>query len=188
MTSRSAFLILSIGAAAGLLVAIAGGANAGNGTDTTAPTVTCSLSVTSLWPPNHRLVNVGLQATVMDDQDPNPMVHVHVFGDEDDEESTGDGRHSPDAKNIDLGTLRLRAERKGNADGRVYLIVVTATDAAGNTGFDCCTVVVPRDRSARSRAAVNAQAAAAEATCLQTGAPPSGFFVIGDGPTIGPRQ
>jgi hypothetical protein len=37
--------------------------------------------------------------------------------------------------------------------------------------------------------AVNAQAAAAKAYCLaHNGAPPPGYFVIGDGPVIGPKQ
>jgi hypothetical protein len=37
-----------------------------------------------------------------------------------------------DARDIAPGTLRLRAERKGNGDGRVYLIVASATDGSGN--------------------------------------------------------
>jgi hypothetical protein len=112
-----------------------------------------------------------------------------VFGDEDDEAATGDGNHSPDAKNIVLQSLRLRSERKGDGDGRVYLIVVKATDASGNVGFCCSTVIVTHDRSAASVASVQAQAAAAQAFCgANGGAPPPGFFVIGDGPVIGPKQ
>jgi hypothetical protein len=112
-----------------------------------------------------------------------------VFGDEDDEELTGDGNHSPDAKNIALNTLRLRSERKGDGDGRVYLIVVKATDVVGNVGFCCSTVVVPHDQSEASLASVQAQAAAAQAFCqANAGTPPPGYFVIGDGPIIGPKQ
>ena len=37
---------------------------------------------------------------------------MKVFGDEDDELPTGDGKFSPDAKNIAPGTLRLRSERQ----------------------------------------------------------------------------
>jgi hypothetical protein len=112
-----------------------------------------------------------------------------VFGDEDDETPTGDGNHSPDAKNLNIGTLRLRSERKGDADGRVYLIVVKVTDAAGNVSFRCATVVVTHSQSKSSIASVNAQAAAARAYCESHGGmPPPAYFMIGDGPVIGPKQ
>jgi hypothetical protein len=157
--------------------------------DNIPPTVICSLAITRLWPPNHNLVNVGLRIAVKDNCDPNPTVSVAVYADEDDEEATGDGRHSPDAKDIAAGTLRLRSERKGDADGRVYLIVVTAKDATGNVSVDCCTVVVPHSMSAAAIASVLAQAAAAEAYCeANGGAAPPGFVVVGDGPILGPKQ
>ncbi|MBI3910620.1 MAG: HYR domain-containing protein [Armatimonadetes bacterium] len=157
--------------------------------DREAPVVTCRTLRTQLWPPNHNLVNVGLSVTATDQCDLSPGVTVAVFSDEDDDEPTGDGNHSPDAKNIAPGTLWLRAERKGNANGRVYLIVVKATDAAGNVAFDCCTVVVPLNRSAAAIASVNAQAAAAQAFCAaNNGAAPPGFVPVGDGPILGPKQ
>jgi hypothetical protein len=157
--------------------------------DTTAPVVKASIGETMLWPANHNLVNVGLGASIVEACDPNPVVAVTVFGNEDDEEPTGDGNFSPDAKGIALNTLRLRSERKGDGDGRVYLVVVKATDASANVGVDCATVVVPHDQSKASFAAVNAQAAAAKAYCLANkGAAPAGYFVIGDGPVIGPKQ
>jgi Carboxypeptidase regulatory-like domain/HYR domain len=154
--------------------------------DTQAPAVTCNVSTTELWPANHDLINVGLTATAGDNC-PNVTVTVKVYGDEDDETPTGDGNFSPDAKNIGVGTLRLRAERKGDGDGRVYLIVVTATDASGNVTRCCKTVTVPKSQSAKDRASVAAQAAAAAAFC-NTGAPPPGFFDIGDGAVVGPKQ
>jgi len=40
----------------------------------------------------------------------------------------------PDAKDIALLTLRLREERDATSDGRVDLIVVSATDTRGGTG------------------------------------------------------
>ena len=110
-----------------------------------------------------------------------------VFADEDDEEPTGDGNHSPDAKD-DGKTLRLRSERIGNSNGRVYLIVVIATDESGNVGFDCCTVVVPKSKSKKALADVDDQALLAELFCLEFGEPPDGFVEVGDGPIIGPKQ
>jgi hypothetical protein len=156
--------------------------------DTIAPTVSCSVATSSLWPPNHNLVNVGFTLSVTDACDSNPTVSIQVFADEDDEEPTGDGNHSPDAKNIGSNTLRLRSERKGDADGRVYLIIATVTDASGNVGRCCRTVVVPHSQSPAAIASVNAQAAAAAAHCAQFGTPPPGFVPVGDGPVIGPKQ
>ena len=156
--------------------------------DTTPPSVSCSVLQSSLWPPNHNLINVGLSVNVTDATDPNPTVQISVFGDEDDQQSTGDGRHSPDARNLGVQTLRLRAERHATANGRVYLILIRATDASGNVGIDCCTVVVPKSQSRANVASVGAQAAAARAFCAANGAAPPGFFVVGDGPTIGPKQ
>ncbi len=157
--------------------------------DTTPPVVTLSVANGEMWPPNHEMVNVGLTVTATDNMTPNPTIEVLVYGDEDDETPTGDGLFSADALDIGPGTLRLRSERKGDGDGRVYLIVVKATDALGNVGFSCCTVVVPHSKSAKAIASVNEQAAAARAFCSANGgAPPPDFFVIGDGPTIGPKQ
>jgi len=155
--------------------------------DTQAPTLTCSVNTTTLWPANHDLIRVGLSATATDNC-PGTVVSVAVFGDEDDETPTGDGTFSPDAKDIAPATLRLRAERKGDGDGRVYLIIVTATDASGNVTRCCTTVTVAKDQSKASKASVAAQAAAAQAFCGTNGAAPPGYFVIGDGPIIGPKQ
>jgi hypothetical protein len=97
------------------------------------------------------------------------------------------GRFAPDAV-ASGAALHLRAERKGDGAGRVYLVVVSATDAAGLSGHACCSVVVPHAGSRTAADAVRARAAAAEAVCRTTGAPPSDFALLGDGPIIGPKQ
>jgi hypothetical protein len=134
-------------------------------------------------------VNIGLTATAIDVCSGPLPVTVAVSGDEDDEMGPGAGNFSPDAKSLGSGTLRLRSERIGGSNGRVYLIVPKAIDGSGNAGFNCCTVVVPHSRSKASIASVNAQAATSRAFCQANGggAPP-GYFVIGDGPVIGPKQ
>lgn len=158
------------------------------------PIVTCSVAQGSLSPPNHDLVNVGLAITATDNCEV-ASVQTFVYADEDDEMATGDGTHSPDAKNAAAGTLVLRSERRGDADGRVYVIVILATDGSGNVGSSCCTVTVARDQSAKSQQSVSGQAAGAQAQCAAfaahaqgLGSIPAGFFVVGDGPTIGPKQ
>jgi hypothetical protein len=154
--------------------------------DKEAPKVFSSVATPRLWPADHHLVNVGLTLTATDNcAGPLPLT-LKVSGDEDDEMPTGDGKFSPDARNIAPGTLRLRRERRGDADGRVYLTLGRTADTAGNLGFACSTVVVPR--SGGDTSAVDAQAAAAQAFCSANGAPPPGYFVVGDGALIGPKQ
>jgi hypothetical protein len=156
--------------------------------DTEPPEVLCSVDTPLLWPPNHKLVNVGLTASATDNC-PGPLpLATHVFGDEDDEVPAGDGHFSPDARDIGHGTLRLRGERTQAGDGRVYLDIETTADGSGNVGSGCCTVVVPSGRSPAWVASVLAQAGAAEAVCSATGAAPPGYFVVGDGPVVGKKQ
>ena len=93
---------------------------------------------------------------------------------------------SPDARDIAPGTLRLRSERSGSGDGRVYLVVVVATDSSNNVSRNCLTVVVPHSLSKADKDAVAQQAQAALAPCATTGAAPAGFYVVGDGP-VGPK-
>ena len=156
--------------------------------DTTPPVLSCSVTRPVLEQTNHVMLPVGLAARARDACEGELPVMVSVFGDEDDEMQTGDGAFSPDAKQIDIGTLRLRAERRGNGDGRVYLIRTEATDSSGNRGFNCCTVIVPHSKASAALASAQAQATAAEAFCLaNAGMAPPGYFAVGDGPTIGPK-
>jgi len=157
--------------------------------DTIPPVVTCSVAAEVVNQTNHSLVNVGLTGTAVDGCEGALPVTVNVFADEDDEENTGDGKHSPDAKDVDLGSLRLRAERKGSSDGRVYLIVTEATDSSGNRGINCCTVTVPHASAPLPQTSARGQAAAARAFCrANAGMPPAGYVAVGDGPIIGPKQ
>jgi hypothetical protein len=157
--------------------------------DTTPPELSCSVVTPVIEQTNHNMVGVGLASRARDACEGELPVTVSVFGDEDDEMQTGDGHFSPDAKDIAVGSLRLRAERQGNGDGRVYLILVEATDSSGNRGINCCTAVVPHSKNAFALQSVQAQAAAAQAFCLaNAGMPPPGYFVLGDGPVIGPKQ
>jgi CSLREA domain-containing protein len=156
--------------------------------DTTPPQLTASIAAASLWPPNHQLESVGLTVVASDNGGGAVTTAVSVFSDEDDL-APGSGNFSPDAKNIAPLTLRLRAERSGAGDGRVYMISLLATDSSSNTSASCLTVVVPHSNSPQDTAAVAAQAAAAKASCeANGGAAPAGYVVVGDGPIVGPKQ
>jgi hypothetical protein len=125
-------------------------------------------TVTSLWPPNHKLVDLGLDLGVTDSTGTANTTFI-VYSDED------DGSDGSDADAEASGSLSLRAEREGTGDGRVYLIAITSTDSEGNTGNSCLTAVVPKSQGARDILSVNAQAAAALTQCPSA---PAGYFVI----------
>ena len=115
---------------------------------------------------------------------------IEVWSDETEvpEKGDGTGKFAPDAKDLVPGGLRLRKERRGGEDGRVYLILATATDCSGNSTTTCSTVVCPHDQSDAALAEVAAQAAAAEATCNATGLPPTGYHQHGVSAELGNKQ
>ena len=157
-----------------------------------APVVTASVATGILQMTNSTLVNVGLTAQSNASCGLIQSTDVSVFGDEDDQTPTSAPYktfNSPDAKDIALGTLRLRAERVDTGNGRVYLIVVRVVDSSLTEGFDVVTVVAPKNQSQNQINAVNQQADLARAYALAYGgAPPAGYVVIGDGPLVGPKQ
>ena len=155
--------------------------------DTQGPNLTSSVSATSLWPVSHDLINVGLTASATDNSGDPVTIQVAVFSDEDDL-TPASPSFSPDAKDIAPVTLRLRAERDGTGDGRVYLIVVTATDSSNNVSRNFLTVVVPKSKSQADVSAVNQQAQAALSYGVANGTAPAGYVVVGDGPVVGPKQ
>jgi hypothetical protein len=103
-------------------------------------------SRTSLWPPNHELRTITLSGATDPDGDP---IGIRITGVTQDEPVNGkaDGNTSPDAVPGPGGDrLRLRSERSGRGDGRVYRIAFTATDPSGASCSGTVTVTVPHDR------------------------------------------
>jgi hypothetical protein len=119
------------------------------------PVLTVSTAVTCLWPPNHRFVDVGLDVAAAEGcPGPAPVIlSVGVLSDETTATQLGAGgpRHCPDAiYDRASGQLLLRAERSGNEDGRVYTIVVTATDGCGHEVTASTDVSVPHDQDPKT--------------------------------------
>jgi hypothetical protein len=119
--------------------------------DTTAPDISVTVSPDTLWPPNHKMVNITATVTVSDICDTVPIVVLtSVTSNEPDNAiGIGDGNTINDIQGAVTGTedyeFQLRAERAGTGDGRVYTITYTATDASGNSASADATVVVPHD-------------------------------------------
>ncbi|MBA3686728.1 MAG: DUF5011 domain-containing protein [Planctomycetes bacterium] len=110
------------------------------------PTVSCGVAIVSLWPPNHRMCDVGLSVTAAA---PAGLTDLSLDVSQN-EPVSGPGDSDPDAVIVvdaagAPGALFLRAERSSSGGGRVYLVLATATDRVGRTAQAQQVVVVPRN-------------------------------------------
>lgn len=97
-----------------------------------------------LWPPNHKLINVAINYKVKDNCGP-VTTRLSVASNEA-VNGTGDGDTAPDWEIANEHLVRLRAERAGNGNGRVYTITITATDSAGQSSRQAVTINVPKNQ------------------------------------------
>jgi microsomal dipeptidase-like Zn-dependent dipeptidase len=130
--------------------------------DTTRPAIVAiGATPNRLWPPDHRMVTVAVEATAADTCDPTPpaCAITEITSDEP-VNGLGDGDTSPDWEITGPLTANLRAERSGRHDdgaapsdsafsGRVYTLLVACTDEAGNSSSTTTFVTVPNDRRKR---------------------------------------
>lgn len=99
--------------------------------DTTPPAITnLTASPNVLWPPDHRMVPVTVQAAVVDTCGATTWKIIAVTSNQP-VLGPGSGNTAPDWQITGDTTILLRAERAGN-DARIYTITVQATDEAGN--------------------------------------------------------
>jgi hypothetical protein len=113
--------------------------------DTTVPTIAGlpTGGACTLWPPNHRLVQV---ANVSASGGLSELASLTVTGSSNEPENgLGDGDTAPDVV-IHDGIVQLRAERSGTGTGRVYTVMATASDIAGNETTVTTTCLVPHDQ------------------------------------------
>jgi len=98
-----------------------------------------------LWPPNHKLHAISINGVTDPDND---SVTLRITGITQDEpvNGLGDGDTSPDGFGIGQSEARVRAERSGKGNGRVYRIAFTAADQYGGTCQGSVGVGVPRDQ------------------------------------------
>jgi PKD repeat protein len=109
--------------------------------DNTPPTISnYSVDPPALFPPNHTMrdVTVNYDAT---DNCGTPDCALTVSSNEP-VNGLGDGDTAPDWEIVDAHHVRLRAERAGNGNGRVYTITITCTDSSGNVATQNVTVNV----------------------------------------------
>jgi len=119
--------------------------------DTTAPSLSVSLSPNSLQPPNHKLIPIAATVSASDACSANVSVRLVSITSNEPDNGTGDGDQPNDIQAIgggpvpfgtDVRSFLLRAERAGGGSGRIYTVTYTATDAAGNSSSASAIVVV----------------------------------------------
>lgn len=97
--------------------------------------------ITEIWPPNGRFVPITVNGVIDADGDPLTIVVNEVRQDE--EPSAGT---CGDARGVGTSTVSLAAKRRGNGDGRVYHLFMTAADGRGGTCQKTIRVCVPHDQ------------------------------------------
>lgn len=114
--------------------------------DTTPPVISrVTVNPLSLWPPNHKMVDITIHATVTDTCGPATWKILSVTSNEP-VNSSEDEDKGPDWTITGDHTLQLRAERLGKGHGRTYSITIEAMDQSGNTSTKVVTVTVPHNR------------------------------------------
>ncbi len=112
--------------------------------DTTRPNISnISANPSVLWPPNHKMRDVTINYTAVDNC--SPVTNVLSVTSNEPINGTGDGDTAPDWVVIDDHHVKLRAERAGNGNGRIYTIKITSTDDCGNVAIAYTTVLVPHN-------------------------------------------
>ena len=111
--------------------------------DLTPPTVTCSVSPSSLWPPNGKLVPVTATVTVTDAiSGPAGFTLISATSNE---PPVGDS-----IQGFVIGTPSIhgsmKAERNGSGNGRVYTLTYQGMNNAGLSATCSVTVTVPHDQ------------------------------------------
>ncbi|MBU4304475.1 MAG: DUF11 domain-containing protein [Candidatus Omnitrophica bacterium] len=106
--------------------------------DKTPPSVNVIATPDTLWPPNHKLVDVTINGLADDGLSGIVSTTFKVE----------DEYHNVEPNISDFGTtIRLEAWRRGDdLDGRNYIVSVTAKDKAGNESSAATVVICPHDQ------------------------------------------
>jgi len=146
-------------------------------------TISIDTQTQTLWPPNHKMATFHLSdcASVSDRCDPSLDVDAagaitFITSDEvEDANGNGDGHTCNDIVIDGPSTFRVRAEREGTSNGRVYSVYFAVTDKWGTTSQATCHIQVPHDQGGDSEAVEDhchyCVAAQLTSTCAPPGLP-----------------
>jgi uncharacterized repeat protein (TIGR01451 family) len=104
-----------------------------------------SATPSELWPANHRMVDVTVSYTATENC--GTVTTALTVTSNEPVNGDDDGNTSPDWVVVDGHHVQLRAERSGSGTGRIYTIVITATNEQGIASTSEVQVRVPLSRS-----------------------------------------
>jgi hypothetical protein len=115
--------------------------------DTTPPVIS-SLSAfpNVLWPPNHKMTPVTVAVSASDVCSPTVTCKITSVTSNEPVNALGSGNTAPDWQITGDRSVKLRAERSGSGNGRVYTLAVQCTDASNNSSGAQTTVSVPHNQ------------------------------------------
>ncbi len=106
-----------------------------------------------LWQPNHKFYAIDV-LNVTDPDGHDVTITIDAIVQDEEVDTYGDGRFTPDGDGVGTSTAHVRAERAGSrkvpGDGRIYIISFTADDGHGLTCSSTVRVGVPHDRRRNS--------------------------------------
>ncbi|MBI4528657.1 MAG: tandem-95 repeat protein [Deltaproteobacteria bacterium] len=98
-------------------------------------------SLSKLWPPDHKLISLGINQVTDPDND-GVVINISRVTQDEPVNGLGDGDTGPDAV-IQGNKALLRAERSGTGNGRVYRVYFSADDGQGGMCDGSVKVEVP---------------------------------------------
>jgi photosystem II stability/assembly factor-like uncharacterized protein len=144
-----------------------------------------TMNPSTLWPPNHQMVDVAVNYTATDNC-PGLNCVLTVTSSEP-INGLGDGDTAPDWIVVSDHLVKLRAERSGKGKGRTYTVTTTCTDASGNVTTKTSTLFIPANQkgalfpSATPSTPLNATGGVQGTIGKQLFAPGTGWFVVPPG-------
>jgi len=109
--------------------------------DKTSPAITmASVNPSVLWPPNHKMVDVNINYAAADNCTSSSNITCKLSA------TSNERISNSDYAIVDAQHVRLRAERLGSGNGRIYTITINCKDAAGKSSSKAVTVSVPHDQ------------------------------------------
>ena len=90
-------------------------------------------------------MNVTISVSATDNADSSPLWQLVSATSSEPDDGLGDGDTPDDIVIAGSTALKLRAERSGTGEGRIYTITYSASDACGNSTTTAIDITVPHD-------------------------------------------